>query len=453
MSSDRGLINASTMGLRTIAIVEAVLLLASIVILDQVSGSGDRFFQVSPHPFWIVVLLVSAQYGALEGVVAAILASGALLIGNLPPLGFGEDPYAYSVNLAINPAMWMAAALGVGELRSQADRRAQALESSLAESADREERLIAVAERLAAANRSLEERVAGQLRTVATLYEASRAVEQLGTGDVLIGISELVRAGINPKKFSLFLLNEQQLESVISEGWTPGDRFTRVFPAQSTLFREVIINRRSLCVASRADQAALAGEGVLAGPIFSAVTGETLGMLKIEGIDAIEFNMTTVESFRVICQWIGTAFARARTFENASRRSLIGTGAILGPSAEFPLTQFMKALALRARFDLGILSVSVHLPDTSSPEMKSLVTRTLRQTLQGIVRQTDIACERDSRGLDYLVLAPCCPPAESRKLCEKLKGALSASFPESANVRIVVTATQHAEAIPAGARA
>jgi len=453
MTSERGLIGATTMGLRTIAIIEAVLLLAAIVIFDLISGTGDRFFHVSPHPFWIVVLLVSVQYGALEGVLAAILASGALLIGNLPPLGFGEDPYAYSVNLAINPAMWMAAALGVGELRSQADRRAQALEASLAEAAEREERLIAVAERLTAANRSLEERVAGQLRTVATLYEASRAVEQLGTGDVLIGIAELVRAGINPKKFSLFLLNEQQLESVISEGWSTSDRFTRVFPAQSTLFREVIINHRSLCVASRTDQAALAGEGILAGPIFSAETGETLGMLKIEGIDAIEFNMTTVESFRVICQWIGTAFARARTFERASNRSLIGTGTILGPSSEYPLTQFMKALAERARFELGILSVSVRIPDTTSPELKSLVTRALRQALQGVIRQTDIACERNTRGLDYLVLAPCCPPAETRKLCDKLNSALAASIPEAANVRIAVTSTQHAETMPLGARA
>lgn len=453
MGSERHLIGTTTMGLRTIAVVEAVLLLSAIVIVDLISGSGNRFFDVSPHPFWIVVLLVSAQYGALEGVVAAILASGALLIGNLPPLGFGEDPYAYSVNLAINPAMWMAAALGVGELRSQADRRAHELETSLSDAAAREERLIAVAERLAAANRSLEERVAGQLRTVATLYEASRAVEQLGTGDVLVGIADLVRAGINPKKFSLYLLNEQHLESVMSEGWTSEDRFTRVFQAQSPLFREVIINQRLLCVASRADQVALAGEGILAGPICSAETGETLGMLKIERMDAIEFNMTSVESFRVICQWIGTAFARARTFENAASRSLIGTGSILGPSAEYPLTQFMKALALRARFELGVINVSVQVPDSTGPDLKSVVVRSLRQTLQNVIRQTDIACERSNRGLDYLVLAPCCPPAECRKLCDKLKAALASSIPEHAKVQISVVATQHAGQVTAGARA
>ena len=451
MASERQPPVTTVMGLRTTAVVESVLLLAAIVILDLISGPGNRYFDVSPHPFWIVILLVSAQYGALEGVVAAILASAALLIGNLPPLGFGEDPYAYSVNLAVNPAMWMAAALGVGELRSQADRRAQELETSLSEAAEREERLISMAERLTAANRALEERVAGQLRTVATLYEASRAVEQLGTGDVLVGISELVRAGINPKKFSLYLLNGQQLESVMSEGWMPEDRFTRVFPAQSALFREVIVNRRLLCVASRADQAALAGEGILAGPICSAETGETLGMLKIERMDAIEFNMTTVESFRVICQWIGTAFARARTFENAANRSLIGTGSILGSSAEYPLTQFMKALAQRARFDLGIINVAIHMPETASPDLKALVIRSVRHTLQSVIRQTDITCERDPRGLDYLVLAPCCPPAEARKLGDKLRNALAVSIPENANARISVVASTPVIQATAGA--
>jgi hypothetical protein len=424
------------MGLRVIALVEVLLLLAAIIVMDLLTGHGNRFIHINPHPFWIPVLLVAGQYGALEGLVAAICASAALLIGNLPPIGFGEDPYTYVVGLAINPAMWLAGGLAIGELRSQADRRAHELETELQTSLARENRLIAAAERLATANRALEERVAGQLRTVASLYEASRAVEQLGTGDVLVGIAGLVRAGLNPKKFSLFLLNQDQLESVINEGWTSNDKYTRIFGPTSSVYREVVVNRRHLCVTSAADQAVLLGEGILAGPITSAETGQTLGMLKVERMDAIDFNMTAVESFRVLCQWIGTSFARARTFEHAASRSFVGAGGILSASAEPPLTQFLKALARRAKFELSAINVSVHVPDSLPPECRSDVIRAIRNALSNGLRQTDIACERGGHGLDYVILAPVCPHNEARRLSENLRVAITQSLPQGFPIRV-----------------
>ncbi len=441
------------MGLRVVALVETLLLLAAIVIFDLLSGHGDRFLHLQPHPFWIPVLLVAAQYGALEGVAAAVCASAALLIGNLPAMGFGEDPYNYVVGLTLNPAMWLAGGLAVGELRSQADRKAAAMALDLNAAAKREQRLTEAAERLATANRALEERVAGQLRTVASLYEASRAVEQLGGGDVLVGIAGLVRAGLNPAKFSLYLLNQDQLEAILNEGWSANDKFTRVFGPASAMFREVIAHRKFLCVATPADQAVLAGEGLLAGPITSAETGETLGMLKVERMEALDFNMTAVESFRVLCQWIGTSFARARTFEHAASRSFVGAGGILSASAEPPLTQFLKSLGRRARFELSAINISVHVPDKFPVERKADVIRGIRQALASSLRQTDIACERGGHGLDYVIMAPVCSHAEARRMSDSIRTAISQAMPADLSVRvsaIAVPLLEHA-AVEAGA--
>jgi hypothetical protein len=376
-----------------------------------------------------------------------------LLIGNLPAIGFGEDIYNYVVRLSINPAMWLGAALIVGELRSQADRKALELQDSLSEAREREQHLAAAAEKLAAANRSLEERVAGQLRTVASLYEASRAVEQLGTGDVLVGIAELLRTGLNPRKFSLFLLNNQHLESILSEGWSTSDRYTRIYGPTSAMFREVVVNQRHLCIASPNDQIVLGPEGILAGPIYSPETGETVGMLKIEAMDAIEFNMTAVESFRVLCNWIGTAFSRARTFEQATSRSFVGTGAILASSAERPLMQFLKLLATRAGFELSAIYLRISMPETAARDTRLDLHRAVRQALSNAVRQTDIACERDPHGTEYLVLAPGCPPSEARRLAEKLRSAVEQSTPGGAGIRVTATSGSLLQAEPVGARA
>lgn len=308
----------TVLGLRVAALLEIILLLGALVLGDQLLGKGDRFTSLSPHPFWIVVLLIAAQYGAYEGLLAALAASLVVLWPPLPGLQFGEDIFDYGFRLGLNPAMWLAAALLIGELRSAADRRAFALQRQLKEAEERETFLAGAAERLATANRALEDRVAGQLRTVAQLYEAAKAIEKLGPGDVLLGIAGLVRAGLNPAKFSVYLLNDGHLEAVFNEGWDADDSFTRLFASNTALYQEVVTHRRRLCAAYAKDQTVLENEAILAGPIQSAETGQVVGMLKIERMDALDFNMGTVENFRVLCEWIGTAYARARLFERVS---------------------------------------------------------------------------------------------------------------------------------------
>jgi hypothetical protein len=305
-------------GLRVSAILETVVMLAALLAIDRFAGTGDQFFTIQPHPFWIVVLLAAAQYGVYEGLAAAVLASLALVLPSVPQFGFQDDAFSYALKLGLNPAMWLASALVIGELRSAADRRADELADHLKQAERREQYLAAAAERLAIANRALEDRVAGQLRTVANLYEASKAVDQLGPGDVILGIAGLLRAGLNPQKFSVYLLNENMLEAVFNEGWVDDDPFPRVYDSSSALYLEVIVQARRLCVANASDALALDNQALLAGPIRSAETGQVVGMVKIEHMDALEFNMTAVENFRVVCEWIGSAYARARLFERVS---------------------------------------------------------------------------------------------------------------------------------------
>jgi hypothetical protein len=309
------------LGLRLSAIFETLGMLAFLLLMDRTLGAGDQFFAVQPHPFWIVVLLISAQYGVFEGLMAAVLASLALVLPSVPQFGFEDDLFSYALKLGLNPAMWLGAALVVGELRSAADRRAEELAAQLKQAERREQFLAAAAERLAMANRALEDRVAGQLRTVANLYEAAKAVDQLGPGDVILGIAGLLRAGLNPQRFSVYLLNGTMLEAVFNEGWTDDAPYRRVYDPSTALYQDVIVGSRRLCAANAADALALEDQALLAGPIKSAETGQVVGMVKIEAMDALDFNMTAVENFRVVCDWIGSAYARARLFERVSAQA------------------------------------------------------------------------------------------------------------------------------------
>mgnify|MGYP006278077681 CR=1 FL=1 len=165
---------------------------------------------------------------------------------------------------------------------------------------------------------SLEARVAGQLRTVFAIYNAAKGIERMATHEVRAGVAELVNTVMSPRRFSLFLLTGEALELASSEGWESAETvYARAFDGQSALFQAVVGSHRTLVAASAEDERVLAGEGLLAGPLLNVDSGEVVGMLKIEELGFLDLSVTSIENFRLLCEWIGTAYAHARRFESA----------------------------------------------------------------------------------------------------------------------------------------
>src|SRR3546814_2467936 len=90
---------------RITALLEIALFLAGALLLDRYVFAGDRFASVQPHPFWIIILLMAAQYGTGEALLAAVASTAALLIGNIPDQPIDQDIYAYILELARNPIL------------------------------------------------------------------------------------------------------------------------------------------------------------------------------------------------------------------------------------------------------------------------------------------------------------------------------------------------------------
>ncbi|HEY7578046.1 MAG TPA: GAF domain-containing protein [Acetobacteraceae bacterium] len=305
----------SIAGLRASALAETLVLLAIALLIDGFLFNGDRFGAVSPHPFWIVVLLIAAQYGTSEALVAAVLCSAGLLVDNLPEQAFNEDLYAWLLRISYNPVLWCIAAVTLGEIRAGHRRKAEALQRELDEAQEQARAFADAYERQSRIKTTLEVLVAGQQRTVRTMRAAACAIERQSTIEVLTGIPVLVRSVIGPEKFSFYLLNGSVLELAAKKGWTSEDDFRRVFTAASPLFAAVVAERQLLTASDPAHELILAEEGLLAGPLFSEETGEVFGMLKIEALPFQEFTPGTFQNFQIVCDWIGTAFAKAQRFE------------------------------------------------------------------------------------------------------------------------------------------
>ena len=302
-------------GVRLSALLEVFAFLALALATDALLLDANRFAEVKPHPFWAIVLLAATQYGTNGGLVSAALATAALLAGNVPEQGFNEDLYAWLLRISGTPVLWLVAAVVLGGIRDGHKREGDALREELAGTREQTRAIAEAYERLSRTKGELEARVAGQVRTLPRIYTAARAIERKDTSEVLIGVAPLVRLVLGPTKFSLFLLNGRTLEAAANAGWTSEDRFARGFDAGSALFRAVVGRRQILVGVNPEHEAVLRGEGMLAGPLVSEETGKVIGMLKVEEIPFVELNPSTVQNFRVACDWVGRAYDNAQSFE------------------------------------------------------------------------------------------------------------------------------------------
>jgi len=429
------------LGFRRVALVELALFFAAALALDLLTG-GTRFDGVQPHPFWLPVLLLTVQYGTGEGVLAAIVATLALRLGNMPEQLITQDVYQYLYAVSREPILWLVAAVLFGELRMRQLREREELRAGL-ELARKEADAIARSYRqLKAVKESLETRVAGQLRTVFTLYQATRAIDKLDEGEIMLGMADLIRTVMRPDKFSLFLLNNNTLEAVTNEGWDPEDTYSRLFEATSPVFETVIGRQKFLCVARPEDERVLQGEGVLAGPLLSEDTGEVVGMVKVESLGFTDLSVNSVENFRILCQWVGTALAKARQYREAAEQAVLTEGGALYSSGFIGRqAQFLAQLGRRLGFETTMVLIKpsgmARLSQHQRREVAAAIGRAVRQSL----RDTDMACDIGNNGIVYGVVLPGTAVEQARLVAAKLERAVRATLPKQlADVRIDFTA-------------
>ncbi len=408
--------------IRLVAVAETIGFLAIALALDWLFLDGQRFWTVEPHPFWVIVLAVALRYGTTEALVAVMLCSAALLVGSLPEPSLSEDVFQYGFNLVRRPILWLVAAVVVGEMRNRQIGERDSLRSRVSQAEEQNQALTKSFQTLVKANEDLETRVAGQLRTVISTYEAARALETLEPGQMLDGMSGMVRTLLAPEAFSIHLLEEGGgLRAALTEGWTAADKFPTSYAGHSALYAEVVGKRRFLSAARPDDAQILEGDGLLAGPLRSVETNETLGMVKVERMALPQFHAGTVENFRIVCEWIGTAYANARLYERAKSESVLNPELNLMSETFFDRqARLMVNLGRRVGFDVCTVTVRVGNLRDLTYEDQIEVARTLSASAQTVLRTTDMAFDRRGSEGGFVILLPNTPLAGAEIVVSKL---------------------------------
>lgn len=415
------------MGIRTSAILEILLFFTGALLIDTLLLDSSRFAHVCPHPFWIIVLLIAAQYGTAEGLLAAAASALVLLLFNLPEQSIGQSSYDYLFSLTATPLQWLIAAVALGELRMKHVRERRTLKQSLADSEEREEKITQSYQWTKELKEKLELRIAGQLRSTVVAYQAARSMESLSPVEVLSGLGDLVRAVLNPEKFSVYLLEGTEMTASLTHGWQEAEPFARHFGSGSTLYSAVIGSRARLCVVNAEQEGILAGQGVLAGPLVDKASGDVLGMLKIEKLGFTDLNLSSIETFSAMCEWAGSAIANARTYQVAREDTMVNPEHNLFTQGYFRrYADYITALGKRVGFDVSMLVIRLVNAEALSGDTRLIVARVLSEAVHRVLRSVDLAFDYQGTGDDYSIVLPATTRAGAEAVLTKIQAELSA---------------------------
>lgn len=422
-------------------LIETSLYVGGVLVLDAFRGVGDRFIHVEPHPFWVIVLLMAIQYGTREALVATGASTLAMLAGNLPPQGFDQSIHEYAVQVLRLPLMWMVAAVVLGELRVRHRQQAAEIEERLSDAERRAGLLTAAHRELTVAKERLETRLAGQLRTATGMFQAARALETLDPGQVLTGASDLVSVALNAKSFSIFLLQNGALELAAMQGWSEDHKLARRYPATAPLFTEVVGAQRFVTVATPTGETALNGDGLIAGPMICPSSGQLVGMLKIEQMTFLDFNLSAVYTFKTLCEWIASAYVNAAAFKANQIEDEVTK--LYGMKYLDRQVEFLAEIGLRFGFDLTLLYIRIDVDDLSDAERHS-VPAALGKVAKRVLRSTDLVFSHEPIGTQFAVMLPGAPaenaPVVARKLMDGLREACGREISCTTRVRALCRA-------------
>lgn len=418
--------------IRMSALIEIGLFLVIALAIDIIFGARDRFFSVQPHPFWIIVLLTSVQYGVKEGLLAALASSVVLLIGNIPDRQEGFDAFTHLYDVFLNPVLWFVAALVLGEMRQRHVRRQQKMAQELYDSRVREESIAEKYSEIRKIKENLEFRVAGQLRTAFSTYEAARAIEAVEPKAVLAGVESLIGNLIGAERYSMFIFRNGKLELELSHGWPSENAYPREYDSNSVMYQEMVVKGKILNMVNEDDERKLQGHGVLAGCFYDVLSGRIFGVLKIESMGFAALNFSTIESFKVLCEWVGAAYGRAVGFQVVKKSSMINPDSqVLSGSYLRQQAIYVPELAKRAGFDASLISISMVGADKLNERKRRDAARALGKIINTHTRKIDQLFEESLNNpsalphSEFTVILPSTPVNNASIVVQKIQRQLN----------------------------
>lgn len=294
-------------------LVEIFGLVVILLVINFIWASDDRgFTKISPHPFWLIVLPIAIKYQLREALIAIGVASLIYMI-----LSFVTYPDLTLVQFFqfehFKPVILFLIVGGfIGQIRTSQNQKMVTLEKNKKELDEKFKRLKKEYDELLAWKKELSERIARQSSTVTTLYEMAKKLNIFEINQLLQAALELVQRVIGAEKCSIFIFEKGDLVRRSQLGWQPGDEQKYSLHLQSPIVRMALEHKKvvSLNINSK-EELEQTQDVMLACPLLVGEEKKIYGLLKVEEIPFLKFNLESIRQFEIIANWVSHSITLA----------------------------------------------------------------------------------------------------------------------------------------------
>ncbi|MBU1230088.1 MAG: GAF domain-containing protein [Proteobacteria bacterium] len=404
-------------------LVEALLGFALLTAVNVIWFRANLgFANVSPHPYWIVVLLLASRYGFLAGLGAGLV-SAALAIG-LSVIGRqGTTIYEIWKMLLGEPILFIAVGCVLGEISQTVRTRYENLLDEHEELKDTFDKLRERYDALVKAKQEVDTRILSQEQTLTTMHETAQALRSLSEGELYPAALDMVAKFLGAEASSIYLFEQGRLTLKAGHGALEGRQRPKALLPDSGLMGRAFTGAH---VASANVLLEMYEQGVLpdTDTLISAplLTGsrKVLGVLNIEKLPFLKFNSQTIRMAEVFSGWCADALENALLYTDTKSRTITDdiTGAYTLHYMSSRLTEEC-ARARRYKTDLAVIVLDILGYVAYSEAEQRRILLSLSGALKQLLRNIDLLFSGDQPGR-YVILMPNTPLVGAKVVGRKI---------------------------------
>lgn len=275
------------------------------------------------HPYFVVVLLISARYGTIDGIAAGLVGAGLHMFFQVEadPDRFAQAGSLADLTFMATPYLLILVGTLVGEVRQVAEdeiiglwKRVKALRSDLSTMSDETRQVKQY-------NEDLQERIASSTQTTGAFYEVAAQVQTLREAEALPAILEVVNRFVGATKCALYVRGPENWDLRIQRGWADPNEYPRTIAPGNPMMVQVEDGK----LVTLRDSGAVDDDTsiVLAAPVYrtdQSGNSTVFGALTIQTIPLGSMNLGTVRNLEGVAQWASRVLSSAETFERVRER-------------------------------------------------------------------------------------------------------------------------------------
>ena len=399
-------------------LVEAMLSLLLLSAVNFYLFSGDiGYTKASPHPYWLVVVLVAVRYGFgggfWAGVLAAIFFVGFRMLRAAPaPLDFAD------LGLWVQPLLFLSAGIVLGEIREQQKRRFEGVELEISERQRAYERLEKQYKALGKAKKEIDGHIISQEQTLYTLYEAAQALRSLDEKDICPAALDLLREYMHVNECSIYVLEDEvlKLKAAIREegGVAPAS-----LPRDAGMVGRALLHGEAVSLNKHLRTEIPKDGPVIVSPIHHPSNATALGIVAVDKMPFLKFTPESVKMVSMIADWCGASLINARVHKGAKSKLIVDE--ILQAYTSDYLKQRLLEEFLRARrYELPLSILVLRLPESTRAKGGEDMLIAFSLALKEQLRKIDLLF-LSQREREFILLLPNTPIQGARVVSGNLR--------------------------------